>query len=147
MRLKVKKLLKGGEYFVSFENVDFNPEETEKIEKFGMPTVDFSSDGLGTHKLNEIDVSIKCQSGEEAEQLLNNISAGSAFAALVAATDSVTAVLADSMIGPGFIWQARQKIFVPLTIGATNISAPSGTSTFLSSLSLPSLTQFRTIRV
>jgi len=73
MRLKVKKLLKGGEYFVSFENLDFNPEETEKIEKFGMPTVDFSSDGLGTHKLNEIDVSIKCQSAEEAEQLANNI--------------------------------------------------------------------------
>ena len=73
MRLKIKKLLRGGEYFVSFENVDFNQEETEKIEKFGTPTVDFSSDGLGTHKLNEIDVSIKCQSVEEAEQLINNI--------------------------------------------------------------------------
>jgi hypothetical protein len=73
MRLKIKKLLRGGEYFVSFENVDFNSEETEKIEKFGMPTVDFSSDGLGTHKLNEIDVSIKCQGVEEAEQLTNSI--------------------------------------------------------------------------
>jgi len=73
MRLKVKKLLKGGEYFVSFENVDFSPEETEKIEKFGMPSVDFSADGLGTHKLNEIDVSIKCLSAEEAEQVINNI--------------------------------------------------------------------------
>ena len=31
MRLKVKKMLKGGEYFVSLENVDFNFEETEKI--------------------------------------------------------------------------------------------------------------------
>jgi hypothetical protein len=73
MRLKVKKLLKGGEYFISFENVDFNPEETEKIEKFGVPTVDFSSDGLGTYKLNEIDLSIKSQSAEEAEQMTNNI--------------------------------------------------------------------------
>ena len=73
MRLKVKKLLKGGEYFVSFENVDFNSEETEKIEKFGMPTVDFSSDGLGTHKLNEIDLSIKCQGAEEAGQMINNV--------------------------------------------------------------------------
>ncbi|KPK99359.1 MAG: hypothetical protein AMJ91_08090 [candidate division Zixibacteria bacterium SM23_73_3] len=73
MRLKVKKLLKGGEYFVSFENVDFNPDETEKIEKFGMPTVDFSSDGLGTHKLNEIDLSIKSQSAEEAEQMMSSI--------------------------------------------------------------------------
>lgn len=73
MRVKVKKLLRGGEYFVSFENVDFNPEETEKIEKFGMPTVDFSSDGLGTHKLNEIDLSIKCQNAGEAEQMTNSI--------------------------------------------------------------------------
>ncbi len=73
MRLKVKKLLKGGEYFVSFENVDLNPEETEKIEKFGMPTVDFSSDGLGSHTMNEINLSVKCQSVEEAEQTLNNI--------------------------------------------------------------------------
>ncbi len=73
MRVKVKKLLKGGEYFVSLESVDFNEEETEKIEKFGMPTVDFSSDGLGTHKLNEINLSLKCQSAEEAEQMIGNI--------------------------------------------------------------------------
>jgi len=73
MRLKVKKQLKGGEYFVSFENVDFSPEENEKIEKFGMPTVDFSSNGLGTHKLDQIDISLKCQSAEEAEQMINQI--------------------------------------------------------------------------
>jgi hypothetical protein len=73
MRLKVKKLLRGGEYFVSFENVDFNQEETEKIEKFGMPSVDFSADGLGSHSLNEIDISIKCQSSPEAEEMINHI--------------------------------------------------------------------------
>lgn len=73
MRLRVKKLLKGGEYFVSFENVDFNFEETEKIEKFGMPTVDFSADGLGTYKLNEMDISFKCQSAEEAERMVGNV--------------------------------------------------------------------------
>lgn len=73
MRLKTKKLLRGGEYFVSFENVDFNQEETEKIEKFGMPTVDFSSDGLGSHSLNEIDISLKAQTAGEAEETINSI--------------------------------------------------------------------------
>ena len=73
MRLKVKKLLRGGEYFVSFENVDFTSEETERIEKFGMPNVDFSQDGLGARKLNEIDLSLKGQSEEDAEQLVNSI--------------------------------------------------------------------------
>jgi len=73
MRLKVKKLLRGGEYFVSFENVDFTAEETERIEKFGMPAVDFSQDGLGARKLNEIDLSLKGQSEEDAEELINSI--------------------------------------------------------------------------
>jgi hypothetical protein len=73
MRLKVKKLLRGGEYFVSFENVDFNFEETEKIEKFGMPFVDFSSNGLGAYKLNELNISLKCQSPQEAEEMITNI--------------------------------------------------------------------------
>ena len=73
MRLKVKKLLRGGEYFVSFENVDFTQEETERIEKFGMPNVDFSQDGLGARKLNEIDLSLKGQSEEDAEQLIDSI--------------------------------------------------------------------------
>jgi hypothetical protein len=73
MRLKIKKLLRGGEYFVSFENVDFNQEETEKIEKFGMPSVDFSSNGLGTRSLSEIDLSIKCVSAGEAEEMVGDI--------------------------------------------------------------------------
>jgi len=92
MRLKVKKLLRGGEYFVSFENVDFNSDETEKIEKFGMPIVDFSSDGLGTHKLNEIDVSVKCQSADEAEQMIGNIkqSVKDKLTELLAQVDSFT---------------------------------------------------------
>jgi len=73
MRLKVKKLLRGGEYHFSFENVDFNEEETQKIEKFGMPFVDFSSDGLGTRRLDEINLSIKCQAPEEAEEMIGKI--------------------------------------------------------------------------
>jgi len=73
MRLRIKKLLKGGEYFVSFENMDFNQEEMEKIDKFGMPSVDFTQDGLGTHRLNEIDVSLKCQTVDEAEHTINSV--------------------------------------------------------------------------
>ena len=74
MRLRIKKLLRGGEYFVSFENVDFNSEESEKIEKFGMPDVDFAADGLGTHKLSELDISLKCQTVDEAEHTINSVS-------------------------------------------------------------------------
>jgi hypothetical protein len=73
MRLRIKKLLRGGEYFVSFEGMDFNQEEMEKIDKFGMPSVDFVSDGLGTHKLDGIDVSLKCHTVEEAEQTVNSV--------------------------------------------------------------------------
>jgi hypothetical protein len=73
MRLKVAKLLKAGEYHISFENVDFNEEETQKIEKFGMPYVDFSSDGLGTRRLDEINISLKCQAPEEAEEVIGKI--------------------------------------------------------------------------
>ncbi len=73
MRLKVTKLLRAGEYHVSFENVDFNEEETRKIEKFGMPFVDFSSDGLGTRRLDEINLSLKCQSPQEAEEVIGKI--------------------------------------------------------------------------
>jgi hypothetical protein len=73
MRLKVTKLLRAGEYHISFENVDFNEEETRKIEKFGMPFVDFSSDGLGTRRLDEINLSLKCQTPEEAEEVIGKI--------------------------------------------------------------------------
>ncbi len=73
MRLKVKKLLKGGEYFVSLENVDFNFEETEKIEKFGMPSIDFSMDGLGSHRLNDLNLSFEARSVDEAEEMVSRI--------------------------------------------------------------------------
>ncbi len=73
MRLKVKKLLKGGEYFVTLENVDFNFEETEKIEKFGMPTVDFSMDGMGSHKLNDLSLSFEARSADEADEMVSRI--------------------------------------------------------------------------
>ncbi|MFQ6002344.1 MAG: hypothetical protein ACE5KJ_01225 [Candidatus Zixiibacteriota bacterium] len=73
MRLKVKKMLRGGEYHISFENVDFNEEETQRIEKFGMPFVDFSSDGLGTRRMDEINLSLKCETPQEAEEMIGKI--------------------------------------------------------------------------
>jgi len=73
MRLKIKRLLRGGEYFVLFESMGFNPEEAKRIRKFGVPTVDLSTVGLGAHELNEIRLSIKCQSAEEATQITNRI--------------------------------------------------------------------------
>jgi Glu-tRNA(Gln) amidotransferase subunit E-like FAD-binding protein len=73
MRFKVTKLLKAGEYHVALENVDFNEEETRKIEKFGMPFVDFSSDGLGTRRLDEINLSLKCQNPEQAEEVIGKV--------------------------------------------------------------------------
>jgi len=73
MRLKVKKLLRGGEYHISFENVDFNEEEVQRIEKFGMPFVDFTTDGLGARKLDEISLSFKCQTPQEAEEMFGKI--------------------------------------------------------------------------
>jgi hypothetical protein len=73
MRLKVKRQLRGGEYFVSFEKVGFSPEETKKMKKSGIPIVDFSSDGLGIHRLDRMDISIKCGSAEEANRMINHI--------------------------------------------------------------------------
>ncbi len=73
MRLKIKRLLRGGEYFVFFESMGFNPEEAKRIRKFGVPTVDLSTVGLGAHELDEIRLSIKCHSAEEAAQITNRI--------------------------------------------------------------------------
>lgn len=73
MRVKIKKLLKGGKYLLLFETLDFNPDEKEKIEKFGIPVVDLSSEGLGRHKLDQLAFTLRCQSPEEAEQKISSI--------------------------------------------------------------------------
>jgi uncharacterized protein YcgL (UPF0745 family) len=70
VRLRIGKALRGGEYLVSFKTVDFSLEEQEKIEKFGSPEIDFSLDGLGTRKLENLDVSVKCESPEKAEEFI-----------------------------------------------------------------------------
>ena len=70
MRLKVAKALYGGEYFVSFKTLGFSTREKEKIDKFGSPQIDFSSDGLGSRKLENLDVTVKCDSPEKAEDFI-----------------------------------------------------------------------------
>jgi hypothetical protein len=73
MRLRIRRLLRGGEYWVLFESMGFSPEETKRIKKFGMPIVDLSTVGLGAHQLDEIRLCIKCHSAEEAAQITNRI--------------------------------------------------------------------------
>ena len=70
MRVKISKNIRRGEYFVALQTLDFNPEEKEKLDKFGSPEIDFDSDGLGSRKLEDLDVSIKCESSEEAEEFI-----------------------------------------------------------------------------
>lgn len=70
MRVKISKNIRRGEYFVSLQVLDFSPEEKEKVEKFGSPQIDFDSDGLGTRKLEDLDVSIKCESPKEVEEFI-----------------------------------------------------------------------------
>lgn len=70
MRLKVSKSIRGGEYFVTLQALDFNPEEKDKLEKFGSPEVDFDSNGLGSRKLENLEVSVKCESPEQAEEFV-----------------------------------------------------------------------------
>jgi len=73
VRVKIQKSLSRGEYFVSFQTVGFNEEETEKINKFGPPKVDFSSDGLGEQNLEGLDISLRFDTQEQAEETVNRI--------------------------------------------------------------------------
>lgn len=70
MRLKIRKLLSGGSYFVSFEVIGFNSAESEKIEIRGMPAVDLSGLGLGAPRLDQLNFKVRCHSAQEAEQLI-----------------------------------------------------------------------------
>lgn len=73
MRVKIQKSLSRGEYFVSFQSVGFSEEETEKINKFGPPKVDFSADGLGEQNVESLDISLKFDTQEQAEETMNRI--------------------------------------------------------------------------
>ncbi len=73
MQLKIKKYLKGGEHFISFQSMDFTPEERKKLRKFGVPLLDLKAYGLGVHRLDQINLRLKTQTAEEAEQLESGI--------------------------------------------------------------------------
>ncbi len=73
MRLKIRRQMSNGEYFISFETLGFSPDEVKKMKIFGAPQVDFGADGLGTHALNQMDLTMKCRSAQEAERITDNI--------------------------------------------------------------------------
>jgi hypothetical protein len=73
VRLKIQKSLSRGEYFVSFQTAGFSDEENEKINKFGAPQVDFSSDGLGEQNVENLDVSLKFDNQENAEETMARV--------------------------------------------------------------------------
>lgn len=73
MRLRIKKSLVRGEYQVSLQTIDFKDEEMEKINKFGSPIIDFSTDGLGHQDVEKLDVFFKCENQNEAEEMLSRI--------------------------------------------------------------------------
>jgi hypothetical protein len=73
VRIKIQKSLSRGEYFVSFQTAGFSEEETEKINKFGSPNIDFSSDGLGEQNMEGLDISLKFDTQEQAEETVARI--------------------------------------------------------------------------
>ncbi|MGB7062030.1 MAG: right-handed parallel beta-helix repeat-containing protein [Candidatus Zixiibacteriota bacterium] len=76
MRLRVKRLLKNGEYLVTFKTASFGWAERWRIRKFRAPKVDLSADGLGTHPLSNIELCIRSRSAEEAERLMDRVKQG-----------------------------------------------------------------------
>jgi hypothetical protein len=67
MRLKIRKLLKGGSFSVSFETLGFNSAEAAQIRRCGMPSIDLTDMGLGAPRLDRMDMVLQCASAQEAE--------------------------------------------------------------------------------
>lgn len=70
MRLKVRRLLKGGEYLVSFETLGFNVRESARMEQFGTPSVDLRAMGLDIYRLDQIRLMTRYGSAEEATEAI-----------------------------------------------------------------------------
>jgi hypothetical protein len=73
MRFKVKKLLQGGVYLIRFESIGCTRKETRGIRKFGIPTIDLSSEGLGVHRMDTMNLSVKCRDLEEADYMIQRV--------------------------------------------------------------------------
>ncbi|HEX7400752.1 MAG TPA: right-handed parallel beta-helix repeat-containing protein [candidate division Zixibacteria bacterium] len=73
MRLRIKRILKAGEYILSFENLSFSRVERKKLKKFGIPLLDLSAYGIGLQPLDQIAFSIKCPNEEQANLIEHSI--------------------------------------------------------------------------
>jgi hypothetical protein len=73
VRLKIRKLLKGGTFSVSFETIGFNSRETKKMRKWGVPTIDLHDIGLGVFPLDQLNFFVRCHSVQEANDVIGNI--------------------------------------------------------------------------
>jgi hypothetical protein len=73
MRLRVKRLLRGGAYLISIGSVELTRRESRRIRRFGIPNVDLSSEGLGVHRLDAINLAVRCRTAEEAERTINQV--------------------------------------------------------------------------
>jgi hypothetical protein len=73
MQVKIRKLLKGGAYSVSFETVAFNPLETRKMRRWGAPIIDLRDVGLGAYHLDRMNFLVRCNSAQEADDIIRNL--------------------------------------------------------------------------
>jgi hypothetical protein len=73
MRLRIKRILKAGDYILSFESLSFSTAEKRKLKKLGVPLLDLSAQGIGLQPLDRLDFSIKCQNEEQANQIEQSI--------------------------------------------------------------------------
>ncbi|MGB8657289.1 MAG: DUF1565 domain-containing protein [Candidatus Zixiibacteriota bacterium] len=73
MRLKVKRLLKDGQYLVFFKTESLSREEVKKMKKLPLPGVDLTAFGLGTRQLDQMDFCITCRSAEEANRIAEHV--------------------------------------------------------------------------
>jgi|GEM_PF-1320150 len=101
MQLKVKRLLRGGEYLTFFQTVDVSREERRRIrESTGHNTVDLTAYGLGTYPLDDIQLRVKTRSVEEAERVAEGI------------RQSIKQALTDLPVPkPNVIWQRTSAVF------------------------------------
>ena len=77
MQLKVKRLLRGGEYLTFFQTVDISRKERRRIRKAGVHnTVDLKAYGLGTYPLDDIQLCIASRNAEEAERVAEGVRQG-----------------------------------------------------------------------
>jgi hypothetical protein len=101
MQLKVKRLIRDGEYLIFFQTVGLTREERRRIRKSGgHNTIDLKAYGLGTFPLDDIQLRIASRSPEEAE----GVAAG--------VRQSIRQALTDLPgLKPRIIWEGASALF------------------------------------